>query len=379
MRFGSVHLLGLALSASLTVVACADSQAAKQPQQDAPAPAVPVRATAVVAKSMPLEVSVIGTVEAYATVVVRAQITGELTSVNFQQGDDVQAGQVLFTLDRRPLEAELQQATGERSRATPRRPITPRSRAALRGPGAARPRSARAGRQRARERRRPRRDRRRRSRGGRKREGAAPVRRPSARRSRGRTGALMVKAGNLVRANDQAPLAIINQVTPIYVSFAIPEALLPELRRYMAKGALRVEAPPPNDEGLAAGGRITFVDNAVDQTTGTIKIKATFPEPRSTALAWSVRERHGAACDRRRGDRGAVARRADRARRLLCLRGQAGSDGGAAAREVARVAGAETVIKEGVTAGEIVVTDGHLRLVPGSRISVRGAGAEAAS
>ena len=87
----------------------------------------------------------------------------------------------------------------------------------------------------------------------------------------------MVNAGNLVRANDQTPLVAINQVTPIYVSFAFPEALLPDLRRYMAQGTLRVEARPANGEGPAAIGRITFVDNAVDQTTGTIKIKGTFP------------------------------------------------------------------------------------------------------
>src|SRR5262249_61634763 len=93
----------------------------------------------------------------------------------------------------------------------------------------------------------------------------------------GRTGALMVHEGNLVRAADTTPLVVINQVAPIYVSFAIPESRLPELKRYMAQGTLAVEARPPNDETVASHGHITFVDNAVDQTTGTIKIKATFP------------------------------------------------------------------------------------------------------
>ena len=87
----------------------------------------------------------------------------------------------------------------------------------------------------------------------------------------------MVNAGNLVRANDQTPLVTINQVTPIYVSFAFPEALLSDLRRYHGPGSLRVEARPTGGEGPGAVGRITFVDNAVDQTTGTIKIKGTFP------------------------------------------------------------------------------------------------------
>src|SRR5207249_1061111 len=89
----------------------------------------------------------------------------------------------------------------------------------------------------------------------------------------GRTGALMVHAGNLVRANDTAPLVVINQVSPIFVSFGIPEGQLPALKKYMSEGSLHVEALPPQAAGAPAQGRITFVDNAVDQTTGTIRIK----------------------------------------------------------------------------------------------------------
>src|SRR5205807_5071782 len=92
----------------------------------------------------------------------------------------------------------------------------------------------------------------------------------------GRTGALMVHPGNLVRANDTTPLVVINQISLIYVSFAIPEAQLPAFKRYMTAGTVRVQARAPNDAGGASIGRITFVDNAVDQTTGTIKIKGTF-------------------------------------------------------------------------------------------------------
>ena len=119
MRLAPGLVLGLVVASAVAAGACSEGQAL-QPQQNAPAPAVPVAAAAAVSKDMPLEVSVIGTVEAYSTVAVRAQITGELTSVNFQQGDDVQAGQELFTLDRRPLEAALQQATAtlERDSAT---------------------------------------------------------------------------------------------------------------------------------------------------------------------------------------------------------------------------------------------------------------------
>jgi multidrug efflux system membrane fusion protein len=231
-----------------------------------------VTAAAVVQKDMPLEVSVIGSVEAYSTVTVRAQVTGELESVHFQQGDDVQEGQELFTLDRRPLEAALQQASAVLARDTAttanakavldraeqlvQRGIVAREqRDTARNQLAALEATVAADRAAV--------------------ENAkvqlqyATIRAPIS----GRTGALIVTAGNLVRANDQTPLVTINQVTPIYVSFAFPEAMLAELRRYMARGELQVEARLANDaSGARAFGKITFVDNVVDQTTGTIKI-----------------------------------------------------------------------------------------------------------
>ena len=119
MRPAPGLLLGLVVASAVTAGACSEGQVL-QPQQDAAAPAVPVAAAAALKKDMPLEVSVIGSVEAYSTVTVRAQITGELTAVKFQQGDDVQEGQELFTLDRRPLEAALLQASAtlERDSAT---------------------------------------------------------------------------------------------------------------------------------------------------------------------------------------------------------------------------------------------------------------------
>jgi membrane fusion protein, multidrug efflux system len=378
MRVASGRVAWLLLSTAVAAAACSESQAV-QPQQTGPPPAVPVTAAAAVRKEMPREVSVIGTVEAFATVAVRAQITGELTSVNFSQGEDVQAGQELFTLDRRPLEAALQQATANLERDSAQaansklilqryedlvqRGIVSREQrdtsrsvvAALEGTLAA-DRAAL--------------------------ENAkvqlqyATIRAPIA----GRTGALMVNAGNLVRANDQMPLVTINQVTPIYVSFAFPEATLSDVRRYMAQGALRVEAGPATGDGPRAVGRITFVDNAVDQTTGTIKLKGTFPNESRTL--WP-----GQAVNvvvRLATDPAAIV--------VPTLAVQTGPDGTYVyvvkadktvelrPVTIARAAGAETVIKQGLAAGDIVVTDGHLRLVPGSRVSTReDAGAKAGS
>jgi multidrug efflux system membrane fusion protein len=372
MRFAPGFLLGFMISTAAAVVACSESQAV-QPQQGGGPAVVPITAAAAVRKPMPLEVSVIGTAEAYSTVAVRAQMTGELTSVNFQQGEDVQAGRELFTLDRRPLEAALQQATAnlardsaqaanakaivERYEQLVERGIVAREqRDTARASVAALEATLAADRAAV--------------------ENAkvqlqyATIRAPIS----GRTGALMVHAGNLVRANDQTPLVTINQVSPIYVSFAFPEALLPDLRRYMARGSLRVEARPASGEGSLALGRITFVDNAVDQTTGTIKIKGTFPNEDQ----WLWPGQFVNVVVRLATESAAVV--------VPSIAVQTGPDGYyvylVKADEtvemrritVARVAGAETVIKDGLAAGDSVVTDGHLRLVPGSRVRMRDAG-----
>jgi multidrug efflux system membrane fusion protein len=364
------------ISCSLMVMAVAAAGCAKgeaQPQQQAAAPAaVPVTVSAAVRKAMPLDASVVGTVEAYSTVSVRAQLTGELTSVNFQQGDDVVAGQELFTLDRRPLEGALQQAQATLERDTAQtanakaimqrydqlveRGIVAREQrdnartsvAALEATLA----SDRAAVENAKVQ-----------------LQYATIRAPIS----GRTGALMVNAGNLVRANDQAPLVVINQLTPVYVSFALPEPLLPDLRRYMARGALRVEVRPSSGESHLATGTVTFIDNAVDQTTGTIKVKGTFPN--ADRQLWPGQFVN------------VVVRMMTEAAATVVpsLAVQTGPDGSYVyvvkadqtvemrPVAVARVAGNETVIKDGVVPGDTIVTDGHLRLVPGSRVSVKGA------
>src|SRR5688572_30925756 len=359
------------LLALAAVSGCEKSEA--QPQQQAAAPpAVPVAVGAAVRKAMPLDAGVVGTVEAYSTVSVRAQITGELTDVKFQQGDDVVAGQELFTLDRRPLEGALQQAQATLERDTAQaanakaimqrydqlveRGIVAREQrdhartsvAALEATLA----SDRAAVENAKVQ-----------------LQYATIRAPIS----GRTGALMVNAGNLVRANDQAPLVVINQLTPIYVAFALPEPLLPDLRRYMKRGSLRVEARPASGESHLAVGNITFIDNTVDQTTGTIKVKATFPN--ADRQLWPGQFVN------------VTVRLMTESAALVVpsLAVQTGPEGSYVylvkpdqtvdmrAVTIARVAGQETVIKDGLAPGDTVVTDGHLRLIPGSKISIRGA------
>lgn len=377
MRFAPGPLLAVAIGAAVSAFGCSQSQARQAEPSTAPA-AVPVTVAPVVRKAMPLEVEVIGTVEAYSTVAVRAQITGELTAVRFQQGDDVQAGQELFVLDRRPLEAALQQATANLERDTAQaanaKVILDRHEELVKRGIVAREQrdTARANLAAL--------------------EATLDAHRAAIENARvqlqyatirapisGRTGALIIHAGNLVRANDQTPLVTINQVSPIYVSFAFPEASLAELRRYRAGGSIRVEARPANDPGPPAVGRITFMDNAVDQTTGTIRIKATFANE-SRAL-WpgqfvNVVVRLTTESEAIVVPTAAVQNGPEGSYVFLLK-----SDETVEMRPVAvgRLAGAETVIKDGLAAGDVVVTDGHLRLVPGSRVSRREPAAAAGS
>ena len=335
--------------------------------------AVPVTVAQVVQKSMPIEITVIGAAEPYSSVSIRSQITGQMTAVNFTEGDDVKAGQVLFALDRRPLEAALEQAKAnldrdiaqaanaaaqfkrfqelaDRGIATKEQVDTARTSMTALNATVNADRAALEN---------------------------AQVQLQYATITAtisGRTGALQVHEGNLVRANDQTPLVVINQIAPISVTFAIPEARLPELKRYMARGALRVTATPPKDEAPPAVGRISFVDNQVDQTTGTIKLKGTFPnEDRRlwpgqflnvtvtltndpTAIVVPT-----AAVQAGQQGQYVFVVKDDRTVEMRSV-------------VVSRTSSAETVLANGVKPGETVVTDGHLRLVPGSLISVKGAG-----
>jgi membrane fusion protein, multidrug efflux system len=336
---------------------------------------VPVTTSSVVQKSMPVEISVIGSAEPLNTVAIRSQTTGQLTAVNFTEGEEVSKGQLLFSIDRRPLEAAVEQAKANLARDEAQaenaatisrrfqdladRGIATRaeldtSKASLSALNAtvAADRAALENAQVQLE--------------------YATIHAPLS----GRTGALMVHEGNLVRANDTAPLVVINQIMPIQVAFSIPESRLPELKRFMARGALRVLATPPNDDAAPAVGRISFVDNSVDPTTGTIKVKGTFAN--SDRRLWPGQYVNVTVELTTEKDVTVVSTQAVQA-------GQQGSyvfvvkpDQTVEMRTVVvnRTAAAETIIASGVTPGETVVTDGHLRLVPGSRISVKGQGAD---
>ncbi len=374
-------LIALALAA--TTAACSGGEAKQQiPSgggggrggrgggQDPP---VPITATVAEKKSVPLDVQAIGTVIAASTVAVRGQITGELTSVNFKEGDEVQQGQVLFTLDKRPFEAALLQAEAQlqkdiaqaanaRAQAARYQDLAERGIAtreqvdqmntqatALDATVAADRANVQSAKVQL---------------------DYATIEAPIS----GRTGLLQVHRGNLVRANDTTPIVSINRITPVYVTFAIPESMLPQFKHYMAAGSIRVEARAPNDPGAPSIGKIDFIDIAVDSTTGTIKIKGTFPnEDRRLTPGQFVNVSVTLTIDTN----------ATVVPTSAVQSGQAGTfvyvvkaDQTVELRPVtvARTHGDDSLIRAGVTPGETIVTDGQLRLVPGSRVSIKDSG-----
>jgi multidrug efflux system membrane fusion protein len=333
-------------------------------------PAVPVTATEAAQKSVPLDVTAIGTVIAASTVAVRAQITGELMTVGFKEGDEVTQGQVLFTLDKRPFEASLAQAEAQlqkdvaqaanakaqsaRYQDLAQRGIATREQvdqmttqaAALEATVAADRANIQSARVQL---------------------DYATIEAPIS----GRTGLLQVHKGNLVRANDTAPIVSINRITPVYVSFGVPESMLPQFKKYMAAGTIRVEARAPNDDGPPSVGKIDFIDIAVDTTSGTIKIKGTFPnEDRRLTPGQFVNVNVTLTTDRnatvvptaavQSGQQGTFVYviKADKTVELRPV-------------TIARTHGDESIVGSGVKAGETIVTDGQLRLVPGSRVSIK--------
>ena len=363
---------------ALTVGACAGGDARPTPGAGAGGgrgrggdqAAVPVTVGTVVQKQMPIDIRIIGAVEAYSVVAMHAQITGQLTAVNFKEGEDVKKDQVLFALDRRPLDAALLQAQANLQRdiaqaanarvvaqryqdlagrgiATTEQLETSRAAAAALDATVDADRAA--------------------VENARVQLQYATIAAPIA----GRTGTLMVHEGNLVRAADTSPLVVINQVSPIYVSFGVPEARLNEVKRYMAQGTLRVDAQPPTETDRSSRGTITFIDNNVDQSTGTIKMKGTFPnddrqlwpgqfvnvvltlttDPAAIVVP-------SAAVQTSQQGQFVFVVKADKSVEMRIV-------------DIARTNGIETVIKSGVAPGETVVTDGQIRLVPGSHISIK--------
>jgi multidrug efflux system membrane fusion protein len=334
---------------------------------------VPVAVGKVVQKTMPLDLRVIGAVEPAKTVEVRAQLTGQLMKIGFQEGDEVKQGDVLFTLDRRPLDAALKQAEAnlqrdiaqsanadvqaQRLTDLAQRGIVSRDQLdTQKATAAALAGTIEADRAAV--------------------ENAkiqieyATIMAPLT----GRTGRLMVHEGSLIRANDTTPMVVINQLSPINVTFAVPEAQLAPLKRYLQQGGVAVDVAPPSDASSKSRGSVTFIDNSVDPTTGTIKVKGTFPN--ADHLLWPGQFVNVVLM--LSADKDAIV-----APTAAVQTGQDGQyvfvvkkDQSAELRpiQVGRSIGNETIVTKGLQADEVVVTDGHLRLTPGAKVTIRNEG-----
>lgn len=332
--------------------------------------AVPVRVGKVVQKAVPLQIRNVGTIQPYVAVAVRAQVSGEITQVHFREGQDLKKGELLFSIDARPYEAALAQAEAAlaRDRAQMENAqtdvkryedlvkkdyVTQQQYDSVKATAAATAATVRLN-QAAVER-------------ARLDVAYCSIRAPMD----GRSGSIMVQAGNVVKAND-AVLVTINQIVPIYLTFSVPERELPEIRRRQNAGRLAVDAEEPATGRPLGRGELTFVDNTVDRATGTITLKATFPN--ADSVLWpgefvnavltlatepnAIVAPTGAVQSGQQGTYAFVVK----------------SDATVESRPVtvARNAPDGVVIAKGLAAGETVVTDGQLRLSPGAKIEVVG-------
>lgn len=385
----------LALVAALALlVGCSDSGGAQT--KSVPPPAVPVGVATVEQKSVPLQILAVGTVQAYTSVGVKSQVAGQIVTVHFKEGDEVKRGDLLFTIDQRPLAAAVRQAEAnvakdraqlrqaeanldrdlaqldmarvqeKRYNELVRKELVAREqydqiktamtaleatvqadRAAIENARAAISAneamvdSAKI------------------------QLGYTTIRAPMD----GRTGNLFVQAGNVLKSNEDNPLVAIAQIRPIYVSFGVPERELPVIKTYRERGTLKVEAV------LEAGrksvvGAVTFMNNTVDPTTGTIQLKATFPNAdhglwpgQFVDVALTLTTENALVIPTQAvqtGQKGAY---------VFVVK----ADSTVEARpvKVGRRLARELTIEAGVTAGERIVTDGQLRLVPGARVDAK--------
>jgi multidrug efflux system membrane fusion protein len=417
------RLAGLALAALLGLAGCSESPGGAQ-AKPGPPPPVPVGAAVAEQRAVPVQVTAVGTVQAYTTVRVKSQVAGQIERVHFTEGQEVRQGDLLFTIDPRPLQAAVKQAEANvaRDRAALRQAeaalaqrqaevqqalanlerdqaqqaharqqeqryktlvekeliarelydqfrtnlaamdaTVQANRAAVENARAA-AQAAQAGVEnvraviRADEAM---------LQTARLNLGYTTIRAPMA----GRTGNLMLQAGNVVKANDDNPMVVIAQVHPIYVSFAVPQQHLAAIKQFQAAGPLAVRALPSGAPKPAVG-RLTFVNNTVDPTTGTIQLKGTFDNADRALWPGQYVEV-------------ALTLTTESAVVVPSQAVQPGQQGPyvfvitpdltAQPRpvEIGRRLAAETIVTKGLAPGERVVTDGQLRLVPGARVEVK--------
>jgi membrane fusion protein, multidrug efflux system len=332
---------------------------------------VPVTVSPVMEKTIPVQIKAIGNVEAYATVSIKSRVGGELKQVSFQGGQDVKKGELLFIIDPDPYEAALKQSQANlaKSVALLKKAEEDRMRYAdlvqkeyisqeqydqARTNADALKAQIKAD-QAAVD-------------NARLQVGYCTIRAPLS----GRTGDLLADKGNMIKAqDDNKSLVIINQIQPIYISFAVPEQDLGQIKKYAAAGQLKLKALVPKDGEYPEEGGLSFMDNTVDKATGTIKLKGTFAN--KERRLWPGQFVNVVLDLTTQSDALVVPSQAL----------QTGLEGQyvfivrpnltAETRPVVigRPFNGQTVIEKGVQAGEKVVTDGQFQLITGTKVQIK--------
>jgi multidrug efflux system membrane fusion protein len=363
-KFWPLTLLAVLLSGFLFTPACSSD---KKPP---PPPPVPVLVGTVTEKTVPVELKAIGNVEAYATVSIKSRLSGQLVQVNFKEGQDVKAGDLLFVIDPRPYEAALRQVEANLARdqalATKAQAdagryaelikkqfisqqdyeqakATAESLAATVNAGQVAVHNAKLN------------------------LSYCSIKAPIS----GRTGSLIAHQGNMIKDNADTAMVVINQIQPIYVTFAIPEQNLAAVRKFMAAATIKVAAVIAGQEDSPETGVLSFIDNTVDKTTGTILCKATFAN--ESKRLWPGLFVNVVVQLSTQPDAILVSSRAVQTSQEGQIVFVVKPDLTVEIRpvEVGRPIDGEVIITKGLKPGERVVTDGQLRLAPGARVEIK--------
>jgi multidrug efflux system membrane fusion protein len=373
LKLRNFSILLVAIAAISLLLGCSKNtaQAAGPGGPGGQRPPAPVIVATVDQRDVPVQITAIGNVESYQTVQIRSQVNGQLERVYFKEGDDVRKGQLLFQLDKAPFQAALEQAEGNLQRDQANAVNA----------------QAQAGRYTALE-----------AQGVISREQAEQMRTQAQANASAvnadkaavdaarvqlrytdikspidaRAGALLINVGNLIKANDTPFLVQLNQIQPIYATFSVPETQLQAVRQYSAGGHLKVLAYPKGQTNNRAEGTLTFIDNGVDPTTGTVKLKGTFlnqdrrlwpGEFVDVVLNLSVRKNAIVVPTKaiQTGQQGTY---------VLIV----SQDNTAKAQPVETTGTFDnlTLVAGGLTKGDRVVVDGQLRVVPNGKVNVQG-------
>ena len=363
-------LIGAAAAIAIAVAAWLAWPPATAQSPKGPPPAVPVQAAMVTRADVPIYLQALGNVQAFNTVTIHSRVDGQLQTVAFSEGQDVKAGDLLAQIDPRPFQAQLDQAVAKKAQdeaqlanakhdleryttlitqnaisrqtADTQRALVAQLEATIKGDDAT-IESAQV------------------------QLGYTTITAPIT----GRTGIRQIDTGNIIHATDTNGLVVLTQLQPISVLFTLPEENLPDVSHAMQRGSLAVIAMSGDEKTELDRGTVALIDNQIDTATGTMRLKATFPNPNHSLwpgqfvkVKLLLRTLHNAltvpSTAVQRGAQGLFAYviKTDSTVEMRPLKAE---------QLMASVA----VIDEGLQEGERVVTSGQYRLQPGTRVDVR--------